>query len=126
MLEKRLIEKHYDCIQCKVGRGGHLKVKGQITPTNYSATYDFVIEYLPYQKPKIIIEKPEIEYNNDIHIYTDGSLCLYYPGDMRWNSSLHLYNSIIPWTAEWLIFYELYKITGKWEHPFVPHGKIKT
>ena len=126
MLEKRLIESHYDCIRCKVGREGHLKAKGQITPTDYSATYDFSIEYLPYQKPKVFINKPEIKYNNDIHMYIDGSLCLYYPGDMRWNIGLHLYNSIMPWTAEWLIFYELYKITGKWEHPFVPHGKIKS
>jgi len=126
MLEKRLIEKNYDCFTCRVDRGGYLKAKGKITPTEYSATYDFIINYMPYSPPKVYIIKPKIEFDNDIHMYKNGNLCLYYPGDMRWNSSLHIYNTIVPWTAEWLIFYELYKISGEWEHPYVPHGELKT
>ena len=125
MLEKKLIEKHYECMRCTVSRDGLLKAKGCITPTDISETYEFIIEYLPYHKPVVNIERPRIEYSNDIHIYSDGSLCLYYLGDMRWDKALHIHNTIIPWTAEWILFYELYKITGKWEHPYVPHGKLK-
>jgi len=25
-----------------------------------------------------------------------------------------LHETIIPWTAEWIVFYELWKITGEW------------
>lgn len=126
MSELQLIKKYYDCVSCRVERGGNLIAKGEITPTDYSATYNFTIKYSPYKTPKVFINNPIIEYNNDIHLYKDGSVCLYYPGDMIWNSTLHLHNTIIPWTAEWLIFYELYQITGKWEHPYVPHGELKT
>lgn len=126
MLECQLLQKHYNFLTCKVSRDGYLKTTGQVTPTDYSPTYLFSITYLPYEKPKVHITYPVIEYNNDIHMYTDGSLCLYYPGDLKWNSTLHLYSTIVPWTVEWLIFYELYSITGKWEHPFVEHGKLKT
>ena len=42
----------------------------------------------------------------------DNSLCLYYPGDLTWSDKHHLYDKTIPWLVEWLVFYELYQITG--------------
>jgi hypothetical protein len=54
----------------------------------------------------------------------DKALCLYHPesDDFLWEPKKHhIHNTIVPWTLEWFIFYELYSITGKWEHPFHPH-----
>ncbi|MGZ3776280.1 MAG: hypothetical protein ACXVI9_01405, partial [Mucilaginibacter sp.] len=67
-----------------------------------------------------------IEYHDDIHMYYDDlSLCLYHKTDLTWDADCHLYDTIIPWTQEWFVFYELWKLTGEWLHPFVSHKKIK-
>lgn len=58
------------------------------------------------------------------HIYTSDSsviedrtsICLYYnSGEKKefvFGDSLK--KTIIPWTQEWLYFYDLYKVTGRW------------
>lgn len=55
-------------------------------------------------------------------MYNDGALCLYEPRATPWKSSDSLHEKIIPWTAEWLVFYELFLICGKWLGPEAPHG----
>jgi hypothetical protein len=78
------------------------------------------------ERPKVYAINPKIPYNEDIHMYEDDNrLCLYYPKDFRWTEKVHLYNTIIPWTHEWFLFYELYKIYGKWMHPEVNHKNPK-
>ncbi len=54
-------------------------------------------------------------------MYLNGSLCLFDPRVSPWKGSYNLHETIIPWTAEWLVFYELYKIHGKWLGPEAPH-----
>lgn len=122
-VEKRLIEKHYDFLDCKINKGV-LYCYGICQPTEESITYSYRIKYAPLSKPKVTVTNPVIAYNDDIHMYNDTSLCLYYPEDMTWNCSSHrLYDTIIPWTHEWFVFFELYQITGKWLHPEVRHKK---
>lgn len=55
-------------------------------------------------------------------MYEHGALCLYEPRETPWRSSDNLHEKIIPWTAEWLVFYELFLIYGKWLGPEAPHG----
>ena len=35
---------------------------------------------------------------------------------------MYVHETIVPWTAEWIVFYELWKITGEWLGPEAPHG----
>lgn len=122
-VEKKLIEKHYDFLNCKI-INGILYCYGIYQPTEDSITYSYRIKYAPLSNPKVTVTSPVISYNYDIHMYDDTSLCLYYPKDMTWDCSFHhLYDTIIPWTHEWFVFYELYQFTGKWLHPEVPHKK---
>lgn len=122
-VEKKLIEKYYGFLDCKINNG-ILYCYGNYKPTEESITYSYRIKYAPMSKPKVTVTNPLIAYNDDIHMYNDTSLCLYYPEDMTWNcSSHHLYDTIIPWTHEWFVFYELYQFTGKWLHPEVLHKK---
>lgn len=48
-------------------------------------------------------------------------LCLYHPSKYEWNKLEHIYNTIIPWTCDWLYYYELWLDDGIWrgggEHP---------
>jgi len=55
-------------------------------------------------------------------MYKDRSLCLYFPEDDQWKISDDVHKKIIPWVAEWLVFYELYLLTGRWLGPAAPHA----
>ena len=46
------------------------------------------------------------------HVYSNGDLRLYLPG--QWNESMLLADTILPWTSQWLLYYELWLITGHW------------
>ena len=45
-------------------------------------------------------------------MYDNGALCLYKPAETPWKLSDNLQKKIIPWAAEWLVFYELYLMCG--------------
>jgi hypothetical protein len=128
MKEKMLIESTYDFLNC-VFLKGKLICSGSFRPTVYSGEFEFIISYDGKSAPSVHVLKPLIEFNHDIHIYPqDGSLCLYHSkkDKLNWDyTEHHLFDTIIPWTLEWFVYYELYLITGKWEHPFVEHRKSK-
>lgn len=124
VLEKRLIDNYFPFINTKIV-GDSLLCYGYCQPSEYSIIYEYRIEYKAGEYPNVYPTYPKIEYHDDIHLYNDLSLCLYYPKDFSFTKESHLYNTIIPWIQEWYVFYEIYQITGKWQHPFVEHNKIK-
>ena len=46
------------------------------------------------------------------HTYPGNELCLFYPGE--WQHDRFLAVTIVPWTAEWLLHYEIWLATGEW------------
>lgn len=121
--ERSLIANNYDYIECII-QGSVLFCYGEYQPTTESEIYKYRIKYNPKSRPVVHIKSHEISYNDDIHMYPkDNSLCLYHKTDLAWDTSYNLYDTIIPWTHEWIVFYELYLITGEWLHPFVPHKR---
>lgn len=124
--EKKLIENNFDFIICTIKKD-NLVCEGICKPTQRTIAYKIRIIYDGKKSPKVYIIDPVINYNDDIHMYpSDNSLCLYHSSDMIWDHRKHhLFDTIIPWTMEWFVFYEIYLITGKWEHPFVPHKSVK-
>lgn len=124
--EKKLIENNFDFLKCTI-KNEVLLCEGFCKPTPLSIEYKFQISYNGKSSPKVNIIDPQISYNDDIHMFpSDNSLCLYHSSDIIWDyKKHHLFNTIIPWTIEWFVFYEIYLITGKWEHPFVPHKSTK-
>jgi len=123
--EKHLLQKNYKFLQIRTNRN-QLTCLGECTPCDLSTTYTYKIKFTVGCKPKVFAINPKIEYCEEIHMYPqDNSLCLYYPKDFSWISSSHLYDTIVPWTHEWFLFYELYQLCGKWLHPSVPHTNSK-
>jgi hypothetical protein len=59
------------------------------------------------------------------HIYNHGrrgtQLCLYLPMSGEWSAEMWLAETFVPWTVEWLKFFELWLVDGEWrgggEHP---------
>jgi len=121
VVQKALVEKHYSCFKCKHSHR-LLECEGFITPSEDCATYRIAISYEQNGVPRVRIKDPHINPSPDIHMYGNGSLCLYLPAEDPWKVSDNIHEKIIPWTAEWLVFYELYQICGKWLGPEAPHG----
>lgn len=125
--EKSLLIKHFDFLKCQIF-DNQLVVKGTAKPTVQSTLYKYTLSYNGVSSPKVLINDPIIDYSDDIHMFpSDNSLCLYHSetDDLKWDfRKHHLYNTIIPWTQEWFLYYELYNITGKWEHPHIDHRLV--
>lgn len=122
--QKKLIDHHYDWLDCKIKNDLGMFCTGTLRPSSLCDEYKIEIYYQTGTPPKVYIISPKIEYNDEIHLYYDRSLCLYYPKDMPWGKHIMLADTIIPWISEWIIFYELWKESGKWEAPEVKHRRI--
>ncbi len=102
--------------------GAHASVwRGQLQPTPVAPSYTVLVSYTLDYTPTVRVASPELRLDAP-HLYHGGTLCLYYPEDWRWHSGRILADTIFPWTASWLYFYELWLDTGEWLGPSAPHG----
>ncbi|MCF7961043.1 MAG: hypothetical protein K9M08_09895 [Pirellula sp.] len=75
------------------------------------------LKYSLEMPPIVRVENPVLMERDDEalpHIYPDGSLCLYYPSAGEFSRDRYLASTIVPWTSEWLLHYELWYVTGDW------------
>lgn len=101
--------------------GGGLRWRGTLRPTAESPEYTVVITHPFDQVPSVRVGKPRLR-DAAPHRYGDGSLCLYWPKEWRWTRSASLAATMVPWTALWLYYYEIWLVTGDWLGPSSPHG----
>lgn len=99
-------------------RCGRARWIGELRPGDASHSYKVGISYRLRQAPVVHVLKPELcrrASGEDVpHCYRDGSLCLYYPRNREWTPRAAIAETIVPWTCEWLHFYELWHATGEW------------
>jgi hypothetical protein len=118
-------------------RENNLKWIGIIRPTPLSKEYEVNLIYGKDKGVDVYITKPKelMLYNGKKelpHVYSTKKqkLCLYYPKYREWTVEQLYTDSIIPWTSEWLMHYELWLITGIWngggKHPPKNKEKDKT
>ncbi len=96
---------------------------GALTPTPLSRDYTIRIVYVVGEYPKtIVIDPPLVSDAEGLlpHTYRDGSLCLHEAHE--WDASMLIVDTIVPWAAEWLAHYELWKRTGHWYADGDPSG----
>jgi hypothetical protein len=88
-----------------------------LTPSPLSQTYEVDVRYKLGESPKVYVLNPRLQERNGEkapHIFPGGYLCLYYPKHKEWEPSMYLSNTIVPWTVEWLLHYEIWLATGEW------------
>lgn len=123
----------YDYLDCELGKG-KLIWKQRVRPSELSRTYDITVKYngvtpeVYLYNQGIMTKKNEYiphcyrrHYNNENDEYV--KLCLYYPKNQEWSRNMLLSETIIPWTIDWLYFYEIWRITGKWLGGGVTHER---
>jgi hypothetical protein len=99
---------------------------GRLQPAEDSPAYRVKLEYKPGKVPKVWVLSPEV-HPEAPHRYSDLSLCLYYPRYEEWHPGLFLAETIVPWAAEWLLYYEVWleDPLGRWFGPEAPHDGKK-
>jgi hypothetical protein len=119
--QKRFIEQNYNFLKCRIENDTLICI-GEAQPENCEK-YKIRIEFRAGHHPRVFILNPHIEIRPEIHIYREGHLCLFYPPDMKWRDTTQMALYTIPWTIEWIVLYELWKLSGKWEGAEVSHIK---
>lgn len=114
-----------------VSWAGNLEAEHQtfVVEIRYAPGMDF--PYVRVVRPRLV-ERPDFKDGPLPHVYWRGGkpiLCLFDPMQKEWNGSMAISRSTVPWTIDWLYFYELWSLTGKWlgggRHPGEPVPQIK-
>ena len=99
---------------------------GPIQPRFTSPKYVTKIQYKQKKLPKVWIMSPPLA-PDAVHLYREKNLCLYWPKEWKWQPDQLIAKTIIPWTASWLYYYELWLDTGKWlgpsSHDYFPYSE---
>lgn len=90
--------------------------RGTLQPRESSPRYRVVIEYRQGKVPKVRVTWPPLPPTTP-HLYADRTLCLYWPSEWRWGRDQVIAETILPWAALWLYYYELWLDTGEWLGP---------
>lgn len=110
---------------------GTLTWEGDVCPTALSRTYRVTITYKKGFRPQVTVtgdDLPGLNRSDFPHKFAidreNGSveICLHLRHEF--DASMLISDCIIPWTAEWLYFYEIWLATGEWcgggKHPGHP------
>lgn len=105
-------------------RRGRLTCTVAVQPSPLSRIYTAQISYRHGSTPRVRITDPPLDLHPRAtvlpHVYSDGDLCLHLPEE--WREDMLLARTIMPWTSEWLLHYELWLITGRWAGSGADHA----
>lgn len=119
-MQKILLDKSYPESKSII-KDGVLTWYGAIKPTPLSRTYDIKIICQINNRPKVILYGDSVRGLENLqfphHFKIDKEkktveLCLHLWHEF--NYSALIADTIIPWTQEWLYFYEIWLATGEW------------
>lgn len=94
---------------------GQLTWTGRLQPCELSRIYTAEITYTHGRYPVTRILDPPLRATETgflPHTFKDRSLCLHDAG--QWAEHMLIVDTIVPWTAEWLLHYEVWLAAGKW------------
>lgn len=103
-------------VRCKCGK---MEIILILKPTDVSIDYKIkLVAQQGHKSVDVFVEEPRIDLYEDgkkvPHLYSNGSLCLYYPEYREWDYRDSWAETLIPWTSLWLFYYEIWKDTGSW------------
>jgi hypothetical protein len=90
---------------------------GTLQPSALSDTYQLELTYRLSDRPRMFVISPTLDrrgHRRLPHTFSDESLCLYYSPSSEWRKHEVLADTIVPWSSEWLLHYELWLVTGRW------------
>lgn len=121
-IQQKLLEKAFPDSICKINPQKHSELiwTSYLRPTPLSSMYKVRMIYEFRKSPNVFVLDPKplrrpLGESVLKHVYDTPKqhLCLYYKRAKEWNPSQSLVD-VVPWIAEWLFYYELWVLTGKW------------
>lgn len=103
--------------------GPSAKWQGSVIPFDGAGSYLIQVEYTIKDVPRVRILDPQLIVRQGDkrlpHTYPDEDNrrnlvrpCLFVPDE--WDARSHIAATIVPWTCEWLLHYEMWVVTGEW------------
>jgi hypothetical protein len=114
-LQDQLIRQRFPGFQCKQMYGEAIWI-GHLQPREFSTIYRVEVRYKLSGCPRVKVLDPSLAPGSP-HRYADGTLCLFWPKEWVWCKQSLIAKTIIPWTALWLLYYELWMDIGEWLGP---------
>jgi hypothetical protein len=116
-------------------RGGRLLWLFETSPHPLSRTYQVRIEMGRHNSPEVYVESPDLhllvaEGSRLPHVYEQDPprLCLFLPGTGEFRPWMRLDQTIVPWAALWLFYFEDWLVTDEWKgggkHPGANRRRI--
>jgi hypothetical protein len=118
------IQQRFPSFKRHFHRVGHGLWTGTLQPRESSPVYHVELRYRVHVAPTVKVLRPDLAPGAP-HLYPDGTLCLYWPKEWGWTSDQLIVNTVLPWAADWLYYYELWLDCGKWLGPESPHRSTK-
>ncbi len=114
----------------KCVRNKRITWTGNLQPTELSLPYFLEITYEQGLRPRIAILNPVLTlgpgHTKLPHVF-DGQKDICVHTTDEWSPHLLIADTILPWVAQWLYFYEVWALTGKWlgkgTHPDFPEHR---
>lgn len=95
---------------------GPLEADHQTFVVEVRYALDMEFPWVRVLRPRLV-QRPELPEGPLPHVYWQGDepgLCLFDPLQKEWDASMAISRTTIPWTIDWLYFYEIWSMTGKW------------
>ena len=115
------LRKKYDDGSVTEQTGDHLIWKWKHRPTPCSPKYTIKMKYKYKKHPDVYVLDPKplplAKGETRLpHVYNNEKqhICLYFRKGDDWSADKLLSETVVPWIAEWLYFYEIWQYTGKW------------
>lgn len=103
-----------------LGRG-RLVWTWHAAPSTLSRIYTLRVVFKEGGHPKVFVDQPDLvalaESRKIPHVYSESpvQLCLYLPASDEWHGGLLIANTIVPWAALWLYFFEEWLVSDEWK-----------
>lgn len=108
------------CTGVGIVRMGRLHWTFDAAPTPLGRRYTLRIEYKEREPPDVRCIAPDLIAlaggRKLPHVYSGAppKLCLYLPGSGEWNPAKAIALTIVPWSYEWLYYFEDWLVTDVW------------
>lgn len=91
-----------------------------VKPTPLGHDYRIRIHYRLSHSPSVFVMEPDLKAlagGRDLpHVYSpeEQQICLFLPRSNEWQDCFYLANTIYPWSLFWLLYFEDWLVTEKW------------
>ncbi len=111
------MKSHYPQFKAIKHSEGKIEFIGKLVVKAELPIYTVSITYRGNSSPIVKVIDPPLV-SNPPHFYSNThSLCLFHPENFQWRGDRLISKVIVPWTASWIYFYEVWLQTGKWYGP---------